>query len=239
VAVNELRARFCLQHEKALTRRRSGNGVHRVWIAFVRLAGTVDRIACQNCGLAIGQRQHQRQVPGRMTRGGQGGETFADIGVGGYLVVCRVGPGDGAGVAPVDRAWFGAFCGGQQDGTVGKKGQAADMVDMAMGQDHKVDVCGNEIQQSQLAGDGLANGEVDQSAKGGQAIAGVGCSIIGGVGGIKACVDQDARAPVGGDQKTGYADKALARANIEGAKVEDMKRCDPVVGQVHGRSEAD
>ena len=74
-----------------------------------------------------------------MAGGGDQGQAPADGCVGFDLVIGRFRPGDRAGAAEVERGRFGAFAAGQDDGGMGEEGQAADMVDMAMGQDQMGD----------------------------------------------------------------------------------------------------
>jgi len=169
-------------------------------------------------------------MPRRMTGCRDSAQPVAEISFDGQAQVGGIGPRKGAQIAPIYGPGFGAFSSGQDD-RAAEQGQGSDVINMAMGQDQMGDIGGDQTQQRQLASGGLAGRKIYQFTEPRQVIAGIGCGVICGICGIKAGIDQNARAVIGFQQEPRYADGALAGAHIEGAEIKDVKADDVMGGE--------
>ena len=108
------------------------------------------------------------------------------------------------------------------------------MVNVAMGQDQKINIIRRQSQDRQLPGRSLSGREIDQPPKPRQIVTGVRGRVIGGIGRVKTGIDQNMCAFVGCQQKARNANCAFAGAHVKGAKIKHIKPGDMVVCQGQG-----
>ena len=108
--------------------------------AFGGFARPVDRIAGQQDGSGFGQLEQQRQVSRRMSRRDQKLKTIAQASVVFDPLAFVGGPVHARQVVPVQRAFELTLSSPEDQSRLREGVQAADMIDVAVGQHKKVDL---------------------------------------------------------------------------------------------------